>query len=165
MQNWGFYNMPEQDRLYADFNKKEFVRDLNKKGDYLKFDNMKDLFIYAMALGAECPMALDGKKEGIFLDKDLNSEDKALIYALTAPELENIEKIADKETVYDIAQNMANMGFAMIEQTIESSSIENINKKLLVSLDEKYEELVNIKYENNNIIYEVEEEYGNFVAE
>ena len=66
--------MANQDRLYVDKNKVEFVRNLSKNNEYLAFDNLKDLFIYAMSLGVDCPTSFVGNKEGLFLEKDMNYE-------------------------------------------------------------------------------------------
>lgn len=130
--------MSDQGRLFVDFDKIEFIRSINKNNKYLKFDNQKDVFIYAMVMGAECPTKFKGKKEGFFHDKDLNYEDKAVMYSLIAPILEKLDDITNTELVYDIAQRMANTGFAIIKQNMENISLENMDKKLLAQLDEKY---------------------------
>lgn len=133
--------MSEQDRLYIDGSKSEFVRDINKSNQYLKFDNQKDLFIYAMTLGLDCPSAFAGKRDGLFLKKDMNYEDEALIYSIVYQELDKLEELTDKEKVYSIAQNMANTGFLIMKQKIEDNSFDNLTIKLLVELDEKYKTL------------------------
>lgn len=134
--------MKEQDRLYVDKNKAEFIRSINKSNEYLKFDNQKELFIYAMTLGAHCPTKLTGTKEALFLEKDMNYEDIALIYSVVLTELGNIDELTDKEKVYNIAQNMANTGFSFIQNQIENNSFENLTMKLLVNLDEKFEKII-----------------------
>ena len=133
--------MTGQDRLYVDKNKAEFIRSINKNNEYLKFDNQKELFIYAMTLGTHCPTKFTGTKEGLFLEKDMNYEDRALIYSVVLPELDNIEELTDREKVYDIAQNMANTGFSFIQKQIENNSFENLTMRLLVNLDEKFEKI------------------------
>lgn len=133
--------MAEKDRLYIDTTKSEFVRGINKNNQYLKFDNQKDLFMYAMTLGANIPSSFEGKKDALFLEKDMNYEDVALIYSMVYPELEKLEQITDKEKVYTIAQNMANTGFVIMERKIEENSFDNLTMKLLIELDEKFKEL------------------------
>lgn len=133
--------MSVQERLHIDYDKSDFIRGINKNNKYLKFDNQKDLFIYAMVIGADCPSKFKGKREAFFHDKDLNYEDKAIMYAVVAPELDTLEDIANTDLIYDIAERMANTGFSIIQQNIESISLENMSKKLLSQLDEKYEEI------------------------
>ncbi len=144
--------MSEQDRLYVDKEKIEFIRGINKTHDYLKFENQKDLFMYAMALGINCPSNFTSKKEGLFLEKDMNYEDMAILYSVALNEVQQIEELTDKEKVYTIVQNMANTGFSFIEKHIENNSFENLTMKLLLELDEKYEKMKqNGLLENNSI--------------
>ncbi len=133
--------MADQDRLYVDKNKIEFVRGINKSNKYLKFDNQKDLFMYAMTLGVDCPTSFTGIKEALFLEKDMNYEDMALIYSIVLPELDKIEELTDKEKVYTIAQNMANTGFSFIKEEVDNNSFESLTVKLLLKLDEKFKKI------------------------
>lgn len=133
--------MAEQDRFYVDKNKIEFIRGINKNNEYLKFDNQKELFIYAMALGANCPTNFTGNREALFHEKDMNYEDKAIIYSVVLSELDKIEELTDKERVYNIVQNMANTGFSFIKEELENNSFENLTMKLLIKLDEKFEKI------------------------
>lgn len=130
--------MSDKDRFFVDFDKSEFIRSINKNNKYLKFNNQKDLFIYAMVIGMDTPTNFKGKKEAFFHDSDLNYEDKAIIYSVVAPKLEKLEDITNNELIYDIAQKMANTGFTIIKHNIEDISLENMDKKLLTQLDEKY---------------------------
>lgn len=133
--------MADQDRFYIDGEKSDFIRSINKNNSFLKFDNQKDLFMYAAALGSEYPTEITGKRDGFFLDKDVNYEDMALIYSMAYSKLNSIEDISDKDKVYSIVQNMANTGFALIKQKIEEESFDNELLKLLMELDEKYKKL------------------------
>lgn len=133
--------MPDQDRLYIEARKGDFIRGINKQNQYLKFDNQKDLFLYAMVLGHEIPSEFSGSRDGLFNSRDLSYEDEALIYSLVFPVLEDIEELTNKEKVYTYAQNMANTGFSIIEQKIDEISFDNLTMKLLKELDDKYEEL------------------------
>lgn len=103
--------MADIDRFHVDKNKIEFVRGINRNNEYLKFDNQKDLFIYAMTLGLDCPTNFIGAKEALLHEKDMNYEDMALIYSVVLPELDKIKELTDKEKVCEIVQNMDNTGF------------------------------------------------------
>lgn len=133
----------EPDRIYIDVRVRDIIEKM-KKLNYLDFDNNKDIFLYAMALGSDMPTQIAGKKDGFFLNKDLNVENEAMIYSAVISELDNIEEITNKAMVYDVVQKMANTGFKIIEESLNNGSIENIEKRLLASLDEKFNEVTNI---------------------
>ena len=133
--------MADKDRFNIDADKSDFIRSINKNNSFLEFDNQKDLFIYAAVLGNEYSSEINGKKEALFLDKDLNSQDVALIYSLAYPELDSIEDISDKEKIYSIVENMADAGFSFIKQRIEEESFGNVGFKLLEQIDDKYQKL------------------------
>jgi hypothetical protein len=132
----------EPDRIYIDVKVRDILEKM-KKHNYLDFDNNKDIFLYAMALGSDLPTQISGKKDGFFLNKDLNVENEAMIYSTVLSELENIEDVTNKNMVYDVVQRMANTGFKIIEESLGNGSIENIEKRLLAELDEKYSDVIN----------------------
>lgn len=138
----------EPDRIYIDIRKREIIEKM-KKLNYLDFDSNKDIFLYAMALGSVMPTKIAGKKDGFFLEKDINNsvESEAIIYSAVLADLDNIEEVTNKAMVYDVVQKMANTGFEIIEESIDNGSIENIEKRLLASLDEKFNEVINL-YDN-----------------
>jgi len=137
--------MSNPDRLYIAVRVRDLINNKMKRINFLntKEARNKEIFLYAVALGINAPTHIDGAKDGYLLDKDLNSIDESLIYACIIPNIEEIDKIADKATIYDYIQKCANTGFKIINSLIDEGSIENLDKRLLAELDDKYEELMN----------------------
>lgn len=129
-----------QDRIYIDKNRQESIRGIKGKG-YLEFDNQKDVFLYAMAMGMDCYSGgeLTGGKDGFFNDRDLNEADKAFLYALIEPELEKIEDITDRDLVFRKAEGMADKGFTIILDEMKNSSVDVFELLMLNKTNELYE--------------------------
>lgn len=132
------------DRLYIDKSKEEKIRDIKQKG-YFNYDNQKDAFMLALSLGAD--LYIKGKKldskEGLFNDRDLQEMDKAILYSLVEPELDDIQEITNKEKVYEIAEVMADKGFDILLDKMEESSSEFFILKSIDEANRLHEEAVN----------------------
>lgn len=134
--------MSVQDRFYVVKNNAEFIRSLNEKDNrYLKFNTNKETFFYAMTLGINNPTEIAGNREGLFLDANLNIQDEALLYSVVSEELDSLDELTDKNKVYGVAEKMANAGYGIIENNINSISYDNLTMKLFTELDELYENL------------------------
>lgn len=134
--------MSIQDRFYVAKNNVEFIRSLNEKNNrYLKFNTNKETFFYAMTLGTNNPTEITGNREGLFLDSNLNIQDEALLYSVVSEELDSLNELTEKNKVYGIAEKMANSGYRIIEDNINSVSYDNLTMKLFTELDELYENL------------------------
>ncbi|HZJ76888.1 MAG TPA: hypothetical protein VFC70_04180 [Oscillospiraceae bacterium] len=134
--------MSVQDRFYVAKNNAKFIRSLNERDNrYLKFNTNKETFFYAMTLGINNPTEIAGNKEGLFLDANLNIQDEALLYSVVSEDLDSLDELTDKNKVYGVAERMANSGYKIIEDNINSVSYDNLTMKLFTELDELYEGL------------------------
>ncbi len=130
----------QQDRIYIDKNRQESIRGIKSK-KYLEFDNQKDVFMYAMAMGMDCYAGgeLTGAKDGFFNDRDLNEADMALLYALIEPELDKLEDITDRDLVFRKAEGMADKGFTVILDEMKDKSEDVFELLMLKKTNELYE--------------------------
>lgn len=132
--------MANPDRLYIDIKMRDLIDNKMKKFNFLNADNArnKEIFFYALSLGLSAPTHIEGTKDGYILEKDLNPIDEAIIYSCIIPTIKDIDNITNKAQVYDYIQKCANTGFKIISNIIDENSGENIDKKLLLELDDKY---------------------------
>lgn len=108
----------------------------------LGFEN-KDIFLLAMCLGfnEKNRKALD-TREGYFLSKYLNEEDKAVINALAVGEERSLEVLFDKKKVFSIAEEYATRGIHLLHDKVFSGlgSFSKRFESLLVELKTSQEE-------------------------
>lgn len=129
-----------QDRIYIDKARQDRIRGIKGAG-YLEFDNQKDVFMFALAMGMDCYSGgeLTGSKDGFFNDRDLNEADKALLFALIQPELEKIEDLTDRDLVFRKAEGMADKGFSVILEEMEGKNVEVFMLQMLNKTNEMFE--------------------------
>lgn len=134
--------MSTPDRLYIDIKARAIISKMETT-NFLNTTKAKnrEIIMYAISRGINSPSQIEGKKDGYVNDKDLSFVDEALIIACIIPTLTDLEEITDKSLVYDYVQRCSNMGFKLIENEIEHHNIENIDRCLLVDLDEYYDSL------------------------
>lgn len=140
--NWRFYNMEKApDRLYID----ESTRDLYEKikdESIFKGKNRKEQFLFAMAVGFINKIKVPIKKtEGLFLVKDLKSEDEALINAIAIYDKASIDVLSDKVQVYRIAEEYANGGIRILAEKVDSTQFGAFEKVLEKELFEMYKNI------------------------
>lgn len=137
----------DQDRIYIDKNRQKEIRSIKDAG-YLSFDNQKDVFMLAMALGIDCYNGgtLENAKDGFFNDRDLSEADKSLIYSLIAPELDSIEEITNRELVLKKAEGMADKGFTIILEEMSETSPEVYQLQMLQKANQLFLEASKNKY-------------------
>lgn len=136
--------MAKRDRFYIEDKVRELLNQKIKKDNFLNMNSAKnkEIFLFAVSLGIDAPNSLEGSKDGLLLDKDLDVFDESMVYSVTIPNFENMNDIANKNAVYDYIEKCANQGFRVISSIIDNSSIETIDKQLLIELNEKFEDVV-----------------------
>lgn len=135
--------MEQQDRIYIDKARQTEIRGIKNSG-YLEFDNQKDVFMFALAMGMDCYSGgeLSGRGEGFFNDRDLNEADKAIIYALIRPELDRLEDLTDRDLVFRKAEGMADKGFSIFLEETKNKSVDVYNLLMLNRANELFEEAI-----------------------
>jgi hypothetical protein len=102
----------------------------------------KDQFMFAMAIGfSRKVMRPLATKEGFFRTEYLRPEDEALICA-TALHEGNIEILADKERIFQVAEEYAHAGIKLLVDELESPGFANFSKRLEGELYETCEKLL-----------------------
>lgn len=107
-----------------------------------------EIFLFAMALGAESKSPTEVKNPyagGLVLDKSIDSQTQATMYAqfisqLSEPE-NDLDDITKKGEVYKLAEKYANTGFEYIEGYIDTKKPETLVWDLFLELDAQYEAL------------------------
>ena len=132
----------ERDRVFIDKSRSKEIRSIKDNG-YLEFDNQKDVFLLALALGIDGynRKNLEAGKDGFFNDRDLNKSDFALIYSIVKPELDRIEDIVDSNKVLTIAEGIADKGFSILLREMGDKGQEAFLLLMQKKLDEMYDEL------------------------
>lgn len=129
------------DRLYIEKSRKDEIRDISKRNDYLKFENQKELFMYAMVLGMDCYNGgTISSGDGFFLAKDMHIEDQAFMDAIVAPEVSNLEDLNNTDLVFKKAEGIADRGFSVILDEINGKNTETLILTMLKRTNELYKE-------------------------
>lgn len=133
--------MSNPDRLYIEKKHRILLSKL-KDENLLNINDStnKEIFFWAMSLGLKSPLKLENR-EGFFLEKDLTTSDNAILYACYFSNRDNIQNIPEKSEVYCFAEECANRGFRIIIDFFESGSIETLDKRLLLDLNNQFEKL------------------------
>ena len=74
-----------------------------------------------MALGLDNPTEIKGKKEGLFLLKNLRDKEMNLLNVCAWHHYRSIDKLEDVNEVLTIAEHCANTGFKILEQEIRDN--------------------------------------------
>lgn len=135
-----------EDRLYIDKSRQTEIRGIRNAG-YLEFDNQKDVFMYALVMGMDCYNGgVLSSREGFFNDRDLNADDKAIIYSLIVPELDQMEDMIDRDLVFHKAEGMADKGFTLILNEMKDKTIDVFLLQMLNRTNNLYKEAVEKGY-------------------
>ena len=143
------YFTKEPDRIYVTKEDKKIIEKLDTT-NYFGLRNQdttrSDLFLFAMALGVETNTREKlTNSDGLTLSKSLTSELKAIFFALYVKEVagkDNLDKIADQASVFDYAEEYANVGFNIIEDYQKNHKDTDLCWVLMKELDEQYEKNV-----------------------
>ncbi|MDO4486947.1 MAG: hypothetical protein Q4C46_10215 [Bacillota bacterium] len=129
------------DRLYIEKSRKTEIRDISKRNDYLKFENQKELFMYAMALGMDCYNGgTINSGEGLFLAKDMHIEDQAFMNAIVSTEVDSLEDLNNTDLVFKKAEGIADKGFSVILDEIDGKNTETLILTMLKRTNELFNE-------------------------
>ena len=106
-----------------------------------------ELFIFAMALGIDTiPTKLENINQGGFiLESSIDSKMRALLCAYFISRLPNVDMlddVADKECVYNMAQEYANTGFEILDDYMDNKKDYELIWDLLEELDNQYRDNV-----------------------
>ena len=143
------YFTKEPDRIYVTKEDKKIIEKLdttNYFGLRLQDTTRSDLFLFAMALGVETHTREKlTNSDGLTLSKSLTPELKAIFFALYVKEVagkENLDKIADQASVFNYAEEYANVGFNIIEDYQKNHKDTDLSWIIMKELDEQYEKNV-----------------------
>ena len=111
-----------------------------------------ELFLFAMALGVESghgtPFA-STYGGGLVLDKSIDPKTRACMFAQCISELSNpsdqLDAIADKGSVYKIAEQYANTGFLIIDDYLNTKKPFDLALEIFMELDEMYEQINKVR--------------------
>lgn len=125
--------------------KKRAVLETLKTTQYLgKINSMdvknKDIFLYTLALGKDIPSDLEGADQW-FEKSDMDEAEKAIVYSVAYDVLNDVDKLLDFETLRNVVDRMSNSGLDVLAEKMDSESLDNAEKKMIMELNEVYEEL------------------------
>ncbi len=140
------------DRLYIEKKINDLVVPKIDSTKFLNLDKLSveriELFMFAVALGLKENKTINlTTSHGFILETSIKPTQMSLIISLLAERLINIneiEKISDKDAAYTLAQKYANAGFEYLSTYLEklnSDKEEEIMWEMLSELDDKYEQL------------------------
>lgn len=105
----------DPDRLYVDGEDDRKKYEELSKDEFFSSMSRKDQFFLAMAIGfnnkVKQPLA---KREGLFLAKDMQADDEALINAVILHDTDNLDSLTDKVTAYRTAEEYAHAGLKLL---------------------------------------------------
>lgn len=112
----------QPDRLSIDKKDRPLYKDLEEKEEMFKGMKNKDMFMLAMIIGFDNDSQSELKaKDGFFLEKDLNDDDRALLNAVAMHDADGVEVLKDTGEVYKIAEQYAHFGIRIIQDWIKGS--------------------------------------------
>ena len=135
-----------RDRIFIDKAREHDIRKI-KDNNYLVFDNQKDVFMYALAVGSQYydNEEFTSSKEGFFSDRDLTPEDRAIIYSITSKYLDEMDDLIDIEKVLSKAECIANKGFSVILADMKSRGPESYLLDTMEVANELFEKAIEEK--------------------
>jgi len=132
----------QPDRLYIDKKDRKLFKDLEEKEEMFKGMKRKDMFLLAMMIGFdnESPKELS-TKDGFFLEKDLNNDDRAILNAIAMHDAKGVEVLKDMGEVYRIAEEYAHFGIRIILDWINSTPHSSFSKEFESKILERIEKI------------------------
>lgn len=126
----------------------ENVDEVNYLGLGNKSITRSELFLFAMALGAESKSPTDIKNPytgGLVLDKSIDGKTQAAMYAQFINQMSDpnnrLDEVGKKGDVYKLAEQFANTGFEYIAEYVETKKPEDLVWDLILELDKQYKTL------------------------
>ena len=118
------------DRLYAEKTTMDIYNNSKIMG-YTTENKIgrKEQFFVALGLGYMSEQRTPIKtKDLMFLEKDMNEDEVALLWAIAIKEKKSIQNIKSKDEVYKIAEEYANTGILYLNNIEKNSSFDNYLK-------------------------------------
>ncbi len=126
-----------QDRIYVDKRDRKLYDEI----EFFKSRSRKEQFLLAMSYGFKNNISKKiDKQEGFFLIKDMRPEDEALIYSVALKHYGKIEVLANKNEIYQIAEEYARAGIKLLHDEVISSEFGSFDIKLEKELSKIYDE-------------------------
>jgi len=120
--------MPSQDRMNMDKSDRVLYDKLAEE-PLLRGTTRKEQFLLAMATGFVHNRRIElGPKEGLFLLKDLHSDEEALLSAVALSLSEDASVVADRSVVLKTAEEFAHAGLQLLLSQIESTEFGTFDK-------------------------------------
>lgn len=141
--------MPQiPDRLHIDKEDRKLYDELDKE-NMLKFKDKggrrtrKEQFIFSMVIGYKNKIKrpLD-TKDGFFNTRDMRLEDEAIIDAIAINDNKSVDVLANREEVFQIAEEYAHAGIRLLYDRIKSTQLGgSFDKQFEKELIDIYKEL------------------------
>lgn len=128
--------MAKRDRVFIDVAFREVHKKMNAllKEKGFSFET-KEAFMLAMSLGLETPSEIQGTRDGFFLLKNLRSHEVNMFYLCAWHHYKDVNKMADEEAVYKIAEQCANTGFKTLKRFMVEHQEDFIKKIMLDAMN------------------------------
>ncbi len=118
------------DRLYIDKSDREKYSDIANISSLFEDKSNKEQFLLAMAFGVHNQTRAALKtKDGWFLEKDLKTENEALISAVAVAEASSVDILSDHAQVYEIAEQYAHAGIRILHDKVHSVEFGTFSKQ------------------------------------
>ena len=140
--------MPQiPDRLHIDKEDRKLYDELDKE-NMLKFKDKggrrtrKEQFFFAMVIGFKnkIKMGLE-TKEGFFNTRDMRIDDEALIDAIAINDNNSVDVLANREEVFQIAEEYAHAGIKLLHNKINSTQLGSFDKQFEKEILDIYKDL------------------------
>ena len=138
----GDFMSDKPDRLYIDKKDRKLYDELKEKEMIFKSMKNKDLFILAMLIGFQNDKISLENKDGYFLVKDLNENDKAIINAIATTDSKHIEILRKTSEVYTIAEEYAHYGIKVIYDWVNKTPYGLFSRDFEKELVKKYQDIL-----------------------
>ena len=132
------------DRVYIDKEDRALYEKV-ENANVLEFKKKgrKEQFLLAMAIGFENKVRSHlGARDGLFLIKDLRTQDDALMNAIAVYETNSPDVLSDKEEVFKIAEEYAHAGIKLLVDKIETTEFTSFHRQFEKELHETYDRVV-----------------------
>ncbi len=128
--------MAKRDRVFIDVAYRDIHKEINAmmKDKGITFET-KEIFMLAMSLAIDTPSEISGTRYGYFLLKNLRSHEINMFYLCAWHHLKDVNKMADEEAVYKMAEQCANTGFKSIKRLMVENKEDFVNKILLDTMN------------------------------
>jgi len=133
------------DRLNIDKKDRDLYNKLDQE-EILRFKGgkrtRKEQFLLALSFGLKNNVSKPlNAKEGWFLTKDLNEEDKAILNSIALYNTKSVEVLNRKSEVFKIAEEYAHAGIRLLFDLMNSVQFGSFNKRLELDVINNFNKL------------------------